>query len=98
MKTSTSNESHSTDLLRLQSVSASDAQLLGLVIALGACVAAREGALSAEFVCDKLLRPSLPQKLERVGLSGAALDTLRALLESEDIGTWSQTHQRSRGC
>lgn len=71
--------------LRVEASSATDSAHLAAVLALGICVAVREGAVSPEYAIDKLFRPKLLTQLRTLGVEERLCEAIAEALEIEDV-------------
>ncbi|MCY1061116.1 DUF3969 family protein [Nannocystis sp. SCPEA4] len=70
---------------RLQPTSASDAQRMAAIAALGMCVALRQHCTTARYACGVLFRPSLVSGLRALDADPALCEALHEALEIEDV-------------
>lgn len=80
--------------LHFEALSPADAGGLAAILALGMCIAVRERAVTPQYACDKLFRPSLVQKLRVLGVDSAVCESISEALEIEDVADLAEAGLR----
>jgi len=73
--------------LRFQAHSPADAAQMSALLALGMICAVKSNAVSADYACAKLFRPSFLGRLRRLGVDEEFCESLAEALELDDVAS-----------